>query len=38
MRLENQAPGEAESQARVRHIEEQLRLTPSLLWTLPDDL
>lgn len=38
MRLENQATGEAESQARVRQIEEQLRLRPSLLWTLPDDL
>jgi predicted DNA-binding mobile mystery protein A len=38
MRLENQAPGEAASQARLRQIEEQLRLTPSLLWTLPDDL
>jgi predicted DNA-binding mobile mystery protein A len=38
MRLENQATGAAASQMRIRRIEEQLRLTPSLLWTLPDDL
>jgi predicted DNA-binding mobile mystery protein A len=38
MRLENQSTGGAASEARVRQIEEQLRLAPSLLWTLPDDL
>jgi hypothetical protein len=38
MRLENQETGDAASQMRIRRIEEQLRLTPSLLWTLPDDL
>lgn len=38
MRLENQALGEAGSQARVRYIEEQLRLNPSVLLTLPDDI
>lgn len=38
MRLENQATGDAASQLRIRQIEEQLRLTPSLVWTLPDDL
>jgi len=38
MRLENQATGEAANPTRIRQIEEQLRLKPSLVWTLPDDL
>jgi hypothetical protein len=37
MRMEDQATDAAELQERINEIKNQLRLTPSLLWTLPRD-
>lgn|GEM_PF-6848800 len=38
MRMEDQATDPPELQERIREIKDQLRLMPSLLWTLPDDV
>lgn len=37
MRMEDQATGPAEMTERIEEIKAQLRRTPSLLWTLPDE-
>jgi predicted DNA-binding mobile mystery protein A len=38
MRMEDQATEPAEFEERVNEIKEQLRLAPSLLWTLPREV
>lgn len=38
MRMEDQATEPAELLERIKEIKDQLRLTPSLLWTLPHDV
>jgi predicted DNA-binding mobile mystery protein A len=38
MRMEDQATEPAELEERVNEIREQLRLAPSLLWTLPREV
>jgi transcriptional regulator with XRE-family HTH domain len=38
MRMEDPETGLPELLERIREVKDQLRLTPSLLWTLPNDV